>query len=108
MVKYGRSVAAGVDLPTAASLALIRASVMYVMIVSLSAHKRELLVSVCLTLQIGRSRTAWRWLMADRRSIATAAAHRVACRLLVFKLPDQLALCFAESTGDVRVLSDRY
>jgi hypothetical protein len=47
-------------------------------------------------------------LMADRRAAAPATAHGVACRLLVFKLPDQLALCFAESAGDVRVRSDRY
>jgi hypothetical protein len=51
---------------------------------------------------------AWRWLMADRRTAAPAAAHGVARRLLVFKLPDQLALGFADGAGDVRVLSDRY
>ena len=46
--------------------------------------------------------------MADRRAAAPAAAHGVARRLLVFKLPDQLTLCVADSAGDVRVLSDRY
>jgi hypothetical protein len=98
-VKYGLSVAAGVDLPMTAWLPITRASMMRVMTVSLSARRSELLVGVCLTLQIGRSRTAWRWLMADRRTAAPAAAHGVARRLLVFKLPDQLALCFACSVA---------
>lgn len=47
-------------------------------------------------------------LMADRRAATPAPAHGVARRLLVFKLPDQLALCFADSAGDVRILGDRY
>ena len=47
-----------------------------------------------------------RWLMADRRTVAMATAHRVMRRLLVFKLPNELALCVAESVGDVRVLGD--
>src|SRR5689334_24312664 len=46
--------------------------------------------------------------MADRRAPEPAVVHRIVLRLLVFELPDQLALCIAESTGDVRVVRDRY
>src|ERR1700744_4017319 len=71
-------------------------------------HKTSRWLVRVLHCKSGESRTARRWLMADRRTAAPATAHGVARRLLVFKLPDQLALCFAESAGDVRVLSDRY
>ena len=46
--------------------------------------------------------------MADRRAPEPAAVHRIVRRLLVFELPDQLALCIADCTGDVRVVRDRY
>lgn len=39
--------------------------------------------------------------MPDRRAPAPAVVHGIARRLLVFKLPDQLAFCFAESAGDI-------
>jgi hypothetical protein len=73
-----------------------------------SAHKNQPPVGACVHRNSGESRTARRWLMADRRTAAPATAHGVARRFLVFKLPDQIALCFTESAGDVRVLSDRY
>ena len=46
--------------------------------------------------------------MADCRAPEPTVVHRIAGRLLLFELPNQLALCIAESTGDVRVVSDRY
>ena len=36
-----------------------------------------------------------------------AVVHRFARRFLMFKLPDQLTLCFTKSTGEVRVLGYR-
>src|ERR1700694_3677402 len=36
-----------------------------------------------------------------------AVVHRFARRFLMFKLPDQLTLCFTKSTGEVRVLGCR-
>ncbi len=46
-------------------------------------------------------------MVADRRSAVPMIAHRIALRLLMFELPDQLTLCFVKSVGDVRILSDR-
>jgi hypothetical protein len=107
MVKYGTSVAAGVDVPMAASLPINRASMTRAITVSLFACRSGPLVGVS-SLQIARSRTACRLVVADRRTTAMATAHGVVRRLLVFKLSDKLALCFGKSVGDVRIPRDRY
>jgi len=100
---------AGVDLPMAAWLPITRGSVMCVMLVSLSARITELVAVVVVSLtKSGDRHRAEVTLMANRRAAAPAAAHGVPRRLLVFKLADQLALCFADGASDVRVLSNRY
>ena len=49
----------------------------------------------------------WAW-VPDGRAPEPAVIHRFARRLLVFKLPNQLALGFNEGTGDLRALSNSY
>jgi hypothetical protein len=46
--------------------------------------------------------------MPERGAPEAAVVHGFSLRLLVFNLPDQLVLCFAEGAGQVRVISNRY
>ena len=62
---------------------------------------------MCVTTN-GRSRRCGRVGMPYRRVPEPAVVHRFALRLLVFELPDQLALCIAQSASEVGVLGDRH
>jgi hypothetical protein len=125
-VRYGLSVA-GVDLPVAAWLAIIRASVMCVMS-SLSTRRSELLVapsSGCPSwaTELSPSTMLRSGVLRCRRTVLSrrgdvrmpgrgtpeaAVVHGFPLRLLVFNLPDQAVLCFAEGAGQVPVISNRY
>ena len=110
MVGYCLSVAAGIDLHMAAWLAITRASVIG-FILSLSARKSELSVGPRAVVGAGHvvrfSRRAG-VRMPDRSAPKAAIVHGFSLRLLVFNLPDQLVLRFAEGAGQVRVIRNRY
>jgi hypothetical protein len=110
MVGYCLSVA-GIDLHMAAWLVMTRAAVIGFICLHLPA-KSELSVGPRAVVGAGQrwgdlSRRAGVG-MPERGAPEAAVVHGFPLRLLVFNLPDQLVLRFAEGVGHVRVISNRH